>query len=74
MRAFVIAAVDDEPGGAGLAHLSDGDFLSARHEQRSKRTRVKLAGCPWGVSRMSQALDSRPFLVQAPFQKLPLKL
>jgi hypothetical protein len=76
MRAFVIAAVDDEPGRARLAHLSDGDFLSARHEQRSKRTRVKLAGCasPWGVSGMSQALDSRPFLAQAPFQKSALKV
>jgi hypothetical protein len=52
------------------------DLLSACHEQSSKRTRVKLAGCvsPWASSRMSQAFDSQRFLVQAPFDKPALKL
>jgi hypothetical protein len=28
MRTVIIAAIDDEPGRAGLPHFSDGDFLS----------------------------------------------
>ena len=30
MRAFVIAAIDEKPGRAGLPHFLEGDFLSAR--------------------------------------------
>jgi len=76
LRAVIIAVIGDEPGRAGLPHFSNGDLLSARHEPRSKRTRVELAGCasPWDGSRMSQALDSRPFLAQAPFQKSAFKV
>jgi len=32
MRTVIIAAVDDEPGRAGLAHFADRDFLLAWHE------------------------------------------
>jgi hypothetical protein len=76
MRTVIIAAVDDEPGRAGLPHFPDRNLLSACHERRLKRIGVKLAGCPspWSGSRISQALDSRPFLPQAPFQKSALKV
>jgi hypothetical protein len=77
MRTVIVPAIDDEPGRAGLPYFSDGDFLSARHEQRSKRARFKLVGYAntcGGNGVLGQALDGRHFLAQAPLQKSALKL
>jgi hypothetical protein len=34
MRALIVGAIDDEPGGAGLPHFSEGDLLFALHFPR----------------------------------------
>jgi hypothetical protein len=46
------------------------------HAGSALAIRIPLAirASPWGGSRMSQALDGRPFLTQTPFQKLTLKV
>ena len=50
MRIVIIAAIDDEPGRAGLPHFSDRDFLFAwhpalYHEQKAKcRVALVLRG------------------------------
>jgi hypothetical protein len=74
MRAFEVAAVDDEPARAvAWPHFPESDFLFVSRTKINAYI-IKLAACagPWDGSRMSQALDGRPF--QAPFQKSALKV
>jgi hypothetical protein len=63
MSAFVVAAKDVQPARAGLPHFPESDLLLALHS-------VPAAG-RWVIS---QAFHSRPFLIQALFDKPTLKV
>jgi hypothetical protein len=63
VSASIVAAIDQQPARAGLPHFPESDLLLALHS-------VPAAG-RWVIS---QALHSRPFLIQALFDKPTLKV